>query len=104
MEICSLLWFVGGFIIRYIYFRYVFLAASSALKDQSDKEKYEKARSLKNYIEGIRQAYTKDFGNKDDDDEADTVGCCTLKVENVEPKPPNILKAWFFSSHKLHYH
>lgn len=27
-----------------------------------------------------------------DDDEADTVGCCTLKVENVKPKPPNILK------------
>ncbi|KAI7751046.1 hypothetical protein M8C21_032066, partial [Ambrosia artemisiifolia] len=101
-------------------FKYVFLAASSALKGQSDKEKYEKARSLKNYIEGIRQAYTKDFGNKDvtkrqvavatylidklalragnekDDDEADTVGCCTLKVENVEPMPPNILKARTF--------
>ena len=28
-------------------FKYVFLAASSALKGQSDKEKYEKARSLK---------------------------------------------------------
>lgn len=27
-----------------------------------------------------------------DDDEADTVGCCTLKVENVEPVPPNLLK------------
>lgn len=32
-----------------------------------------------------------------DDDEADTVGCCTLKVENVEPVPPNILKVlWFY--------
>lgn len=28
-------------------FKYVFLAASSALKGQSDKEKYEKARLLK---------------------------------------------------------
>lgn len=28
-------------------FKYVFLAASSSLKGQSDKEKYEKARSLK---------------------------------------------------------
>lgn len=27
-----------------------------------------------------------------DDDEADTVGCCTLKVENVELVPPNKLK------------
>ncbi|KAK2970059.1 hypothetical protein RJ640_006532 [Escallonia rubra] len=54
-------------------FKYVFLAASSSLKGQSDMKKYNKARELK------------------DDDEADTVGCCTLKVENVEPKPPNIL-------------
>ena len=28
-------------------FKYVFLAASSSLKGQSDKEKYEKARKLK---------------------------------------------------------
>ncbi|KAK1274463.1 DNA topoisomerase 1 [Acorus gramineus] len=94
-------------------FKYVFLAASSSLKGQSDKEKYEKARLLKNYIHGIRAQYTKDFTNKDitkrqiavatylidklalragnekDDDEADTVGCCTLKVENVSLLPPN---------------
>ncbi|KAJ0443303.1 putative DNA topoisomerase [Helianthus annuus] len=108
-------------------FKYVFLAASSALKGQSDKEKYEKARSLKKYIEGIRKAYTKDFINKDvtkrqvavatylidklalragnekDDDEADTVGCCTLKVENVEPKPPNILKFDFLGKDSIRY-
>ncbi|KAK1434403.1 hypothetical protein QVD17_00143 [Tagetes erecta] len=108
-------------------FKYVFLAASSSLKGQSDKEKYEKARSLKGYIEGIRKAYTKDFGNKDvtkrqvavatylidklalragnekDDDEADTVGCCTLKVENVEPKPPNILKFDFLGKDSIRY-
>lgn len=29
------------------FFKYVFLAASSSLKGQSDKEKYEKARMLK---------------------------------------------------------
>ena len=29
-----------------------------------------------------------------DDDEADTVGCCTLKVGNVECIPPNKLKVW----------
>jgi hypothetical protein len=27
-----------------------------------------------------------------DDDEADTVGCCTLKVENVKPVTPNMLE------------
>ncbi|KAL8228276.1 hypothetical protein R6Q57_015860 [Mikania cordata] len=108
-------------------FKYVFLAASSSLKGQSDKVKYEKARSLKGYIEGIRKAYTRDFGNKDvtkrqvavatylidklalragnekDDDEADTVGCCTLKVENVEPKPPNILKFDFLGKDSIRY-
>ncbi|KAI3829381.1 hypothetical protein L1987_03504 [Smallanthus sonchifolius] len=108
-------------------FKYVFLAASSSLKGQSDKEKYEKARMLKGYIQGIRNAYTKDFGNKDvtkrqvavatylidklalragnekDDDEADTVGCCTLKVENVEPSPPNILKFDFLGKDSIRY-
>ncbi|KAL3642943.1 hypothetical protein CASFOL_013758 [Castilleja foliolosa] len=108
-------------------FKYVFLAASSALKGQSDKEKYEKARLLKNYIQGIRAAYTKDFSSKDmakrqiavatylidklalragnekDDDEADTVGCCTLKVENVEPLPPNILKFDFLGKDSIPY-
>ncbi|KAL0875344.1 hypothetical protein Bca101_025049 [Brassica carinata] len=43
-------------------FKYVFLAASSALKGQRDKEKYEKARKLK----GLGAApCTKDLSNKD---------------------------------------
>ena len=73
--------------------KYVFLAASSSLKGQSDKEKYEKARKLKvitfifsilrllfwsvvdingmclfkqDYIQSIRKNYTRDFTNKDD--------------------------------------
>ncbi|XP_064936682.1 DNA topoisomerase 1 beta-like [Musa acuminata AAA Group] len=46
-------------------FKYVFLAASSSLKGQSDKEKYEKARLLKNYIHNIRANYTRDFTSKD---------------------------------------
>ncbi|XP_028072946.1 DNA topoisomerase 1 beta-like [Camellia sinensis] len=46
-------------------FKYVFLAASSSLKGQSDKEKYEKLRMLKDYIQGIRATYTKDFASKD---------------------------------------
>ncbi|XP_059318328.1 DNA topoisomerase 1-like isoform X2 [Lycium ferocissimum] len=101
--------------------------ASSSLKGQSDKEKYEKARRLKDYIEGIRSVYTKDFtskdpvkrqiavatylidklalraGNEKDDDEADTVGCCTLKVENVEPVPPNVLKFDFLGKDSIRY-
>ncbi|KAH9620317.1 hypothetical protein KSS87_021714 [Heliosperma pusillum] len=109
-------------------FKYVFLAASSTLKGQSDKEKYEKARKLKDYIQGIRTAYTKDFNSKDmtrrqiavatylidrlalragnekDDDEADTVGCCTLKVENVKTLPPNILEFDFLGKDSIKYY
>ncbi|XP_076909463.1 DNA topoisomerase 1 alpha-like [Bidens hawaiensis] len=108
-------------------FKYVFLAASSNLKGLSDMKKYEKARDLKHCIQRIRNTYTKDFGNKDvtkrqiavatylidklalragnekDDDEADTVGCCTLKVENVEPSPPNILKFDFLGKDSIRY-
>ncbi|XP_026438279.1 DNA topoisomerase 1 alpha-like [Papaver somniferum] len=108
-------------------FKYVFLAASSSLKGQSDKEKYEKARLLKDYIHDIRANYTKDFTNKDlgkrqiavatylidklalragnekDDDEADTVGCCTLKVENVKLVPPNKLEFDFLGKDSIRY-
>ncbi|GMJ15977.1 MGOUN 1, TOPOISOMERASE 1, DNA topoisomerase I alpha, FASCIATA5 [Hibiscus trionum] len=108
-------------------FKYVFLAASSSLKGQSDKEKYEKARLLKDYIKNIRATYTKNFtakdvtkrqiavatylidklalraGNEKDDDEADTVGCCTLKVGNVECIPPNKLKFDFLGKDSIQY-
>ncbi|XP_037474752.1 DNA topoisomerase 1 beta-like [Triticum dicoccoides] len=108
-------------------FKYVFLAASSSLKGQSDKEKYEKARKLKDHIKNIRANYTKDFrskeqvkkqisvatylidklalraGNEKDDDEADTVGCCTLKVENVTCLPPNKLQFDFLGKDSIRY-
>ncbi|KAK4781512.1 hypothetical protein SAY86_015614 [Trapa natans] len=108
-------------------FKYVFLAASSSLKGQSDKEKYEKARTLKNYIHNIRTAYTKNFtskdaskrqiavatylidklalraGNEKDDDEAETVGCCTLKVENVKAISPNSLEFNFLGKDSIRY-
>ncbi|MQL82354.1 hypothetical protein Taro_014828, partial [Colocasia esculenta] len=109
-------------------FKYVFLAASSTLKGQSDKEKYEKARKLKDYIQNIRSKYTKNFTSKDDatrqiavatylidklalragnekeeGEEADTVGCCTLKVENVALVPPNKLQFDFLGKDSIRY-
>ncbi|RAL53383.1 hypothetical protein DM860_007055 [Cuscuta australis] len=107
--------------------KYVFLAASSTLKGLSDKEKYEKARLLTEHIDRIRAAYTKDFNSKDpvkrqiavatylidklalragnekDEEEADTVGCCTLKVNNVEPEPPKNLKFDFLGKDSIRY-
>ncbi|KAI3926812.1 hypothetical protein MKW92_028234 [Papaver armeniacum] len=109
-------------------FKYVFLDDTSSWKGQSDKEKYEKARLLKDYILNIRANYRKDFKNKDpmkrqiavaaylidmlalragnekDDDEADTVGCCTLKVENVNLVPQtNKLEINFLGKDSIKY-
>ncbi|KAK4938921.1 DNA topoisomerase 1 [Elasticomyces elasticus] len=91
-------------------YKYVMLAASADVKGQSDFEKFEKARRLKGGIGDIRKAYYKDLkaelmvdrqratalylidkfafraGNEKSDDEADTVGCCSLKCENVTLK------------------
>lgn len=84
--------------------RYVFLGATSTFKADSDLAKYEKARKLKEIIVDVRKNYERDWdssdqrkrqmgvamyfidklalraGHEKDEDEADTVGCCTLKV------------------------
>lgn len=94
-------------------YKYVMLAANSDIKGQSDFKKFEKARELKGYIDKIRKDYKKDLkselmverqkatavylidqfalraGNEKGEDEAETIGCCSLKYENVTLKPPN---------------
>ncbi len=95
-------------------YKYVMLAAKSSIKGQSDFKKFEKARELKKHIDRIRQDYTRDLkaelmadrqratavylidqfalraGNeKDAENEAETVGCCSLKFEHVTLKPPD---------------
>ena len=90
-------------------YKYVMLNASSRLKGEKDWAKYEIARKLKEHIVRIREEYTADMrakematrqravalyfidklalraGNeKDADEEADTVGCCSLRVEHIE--------------------
>ena len=42
-------------------------------------------------------------GNEKDDDEADTVGCCTLKVENVTLLPPRSLQFDFLGKDSIRY-
>lgn len=107
--------------------KYVWLAASSNMKGQSDLQKYEKARKLKDYIDDIRATYTKDLkstdittqqiavatylidrlalraGNEKDEDEADTVGCCSLKVEHVTLVPPSSLRFDFLGKDSVRY-
>ncbi|CAK1550094.1 unnamed protein product [Leptosia nina] len=88
--------------------KYVMLNPSSKLKGEKDWQKYEIARKLHKCIDKIRDQYRLDWkakemrvrqravalyfidrlalraGNEKDDDQADTVGCCSLRVEHIE--------------------
>lgn len=87
--------------------KYVMLNPSSKLKGEKDMMKYEKARALKGKIDKIRADYVECFkskemrvrqravamyfidklalraGNEKDEEQADTVGCCSLRVEHI---------------------
>ncbi|XP_012286815.1 DNA topoisomerase I, mitochondrial [Orussus abietinus] len=87
--------------------KYVMLNPSSKLKGEKDWQKYETARKLAKSIDKIRAEYRDDWkskemkvrqravalyfidklalraGNEKDDDQADTVGCCSLRVEHI---------------------
>ena len=92
--------------------KYVQLAAQSSFKGKSDRSKYNKAAQLCGNIEKIRASYKKKLvskssedrqlatamwvidrlalrvgGEKDTDAEADTVGCCSLRVEHLHFNP-----------------
>ncbi|XP_072936900.1 DNA topoisomerase I, mitochondrial isoform X1 [Epargyreus clarus] len=88
--------------------KYVMLNPSSKLKGEKDWQKYETARKLHKCIDKIRETYRADWkakemsvrqravalyfidrlalraGNEKDDDQADTVGCCSLRVEHIQ--------------------
>lgn len=107
-------------------FRYLSLGESSSLKIESDQKKYENARMLKDYIGKIRADY-RDFtskdcvkrqiavatylidklalraGNEKGEEEADTVGCCTLKVEHVKAIGPNSMEFNFLGKDSIRY-
>lgn len=88
--------------------KYVFFSANSTFKSESDLEKFEKAKKLKLHIDRIRAKYKADWsseeplkrqmgtalyfidylalraGHEKDEDAADTVGCCNLKVSPLK--------------------
>lgn len=94
--------------------KYVWLADTAGLKQDRDKEKYEKAVKLAKEIEKIKDGIVKDMKNKDpriskiatacyliyrtamrvgdekDPDEADTVGATTLRKEHINITPNTI--------------
>lgn len=92
--------------------KYMQLAAQSSFKGKSDRSKYNKAAKLCGNIDKIRADYKKNLksksmenrqvatamwvidrlalrvgGEKDTDEEADTVGCCSLRVEHLKFDP-----------------
>mmetsp|Transcript_18049 Transcript_18049/g.44910 ORF Transcript_18049/g.44910 Transcript_18049/m.44910 type:complete len:737 (-) Transcript_18049:257-2467(-) len=94
--------------------KYMQLAAQSSFKGKSDRFKYNKAAKLCDKIVKIRKSYKTDLkskdkeikqlatatwvidrlalrvgGEKDTDEEADTVGCCSLRVEHLHFDPNN---------------
>ncbi|KAF3939927.1 hypothetical protein ABW19_dt0204596 [Dactylella cylindrospora] len=107
--------------------KYVMLAVTSSLKGQSDFKKYEKARELKKHIDRIRRDYTRDLsdkqtmirqrataiylidkfalraGNEKGEDEADTVGCCSLRYEHVTLEEPNLVHFKFLGKDSIQF-
>uniref|UniRef100_A0A2K6GM44 DNA topoisomerase I n=2 Tax=Propithecus coquereli TaxID=379532 RepID=A0A2K6GM44_PROCO len=92
--------------------KYITLNPSSKLKGEKDWQKYEVARRLKGVVDEIRSQYWADWksremkrrqcavalylidklalraGNeKEEGEEADTVGCCSLRVEHIRLHP-----------------
>merc|ERR1712178_300551 len=42
-------------------------------------------------------------GEKDTEEEADTVGCCSLRVEHMKLEPPNIIHLNFLGKDSIEY-
>ncbi|CAG8578426.1 11356_t:CDS:10, partial [Acaulospora colombiana] len=108
--------------------KYVFLAATSSIKGKSDRDKFEKARELKNHIDRIRQDYQADLkskvtadrqratamylidkyalraGNEKGEDEADTVGCCSLRLEHITLDKSGLVILDFLGKDSIRYY
>jgi DNA topoisomerase-1 len=93
--------------------KYIMFSTEGRFKGESDLAKYEKARKLNKYIDKIREKYKKDInsddvvkkqlgtvlylidnfgirvGNEKEEDEADTVGATTLRVNHVNTVTQN---------------
>ncbi len=104
------------------------LAANSDIKGKSDFKKFEKARELKKHIDTIRKDYHQELrsdvmatrqratavylidqfalraGNEKGEEEADTVGCCSLKFEHVTLRPPETVIFDFLGKDSIRFY
>jgi DNA topoisomerase-1 len=109
-------------------YKYVMLAANSDVKGQSDFKKFEKARELKKHIDRIRTDYRRELksekmvdrqrataiylidqfalraGNEKGEDEADTVGCCSLKFQHITLRPPETVIFDFLGKDSIRFY
>ena len=107
--------------------KYVQFGATSSIKAESDIQKYEKARKLKLAVDAIRRDYFTKMksgsileqqlavttylvdklalraGGEKDDDLADTVGVCTLRVGHIDFLPPSTIKFDFLGKDSIRY-
>ena len=107
--------------------KYVWLASTSDLKMKNDQDKFDIARKLKNKIKKIREDNNKNLssddikikqlatalyfidklalrvGNEKNDDEADTVGVTSLRVEHIKLNDNNNIKLDFLGKDSIRY-
>ncbi|EDQ87099.1 uncharacterized protein MONBRDRAFT_33512 [Monosiga brevicollis MX1] len=108
--------------------KYIMLSADTHIKGRNDWKKYETARKLKEHVDKIRRDYTRDLksklmferqratalyfidklalragGEKDAEEQADTVGCCSLRVEHLELLPGDELVFDFLGKDSIRY-
>merc|ERR1719247_3107753 len=108
--------------------KYVSFAATSGLKGQPDMLKYDRARRLLHVVDKVRASYetlqkskvllerqkaTATYfidrlalrvgGEKDTEEEADTVGCCSLRCEHLKLEPPNTVQLDFLGKDSIRY-
>jgi len=105
----------------------VLFSANSSLRGRSDKKKFEVAQRLKKCVKKIRKNYEKDLdsadsgimqratamwvidhlalrvGNDKGKDEADTVGCCSLRVEHIKLHTPDKVEFDFLGKDSMPY-
>jgi len=107
--------------------KYVWLSDKSDIKAQGDLDKFEKARRLKKHIKAIKMKNNENLlsndikikqlstalyfidnfalrvGNEKGDDEADTVGVVSLRVEHIENLDNNQIKLDFLGKDSVRY-
>jgi len=108
--------------------KYVGFAATSGVKGQPDLLKYDRARRLLRVVDKVRASYEKlqdsknlqdrqkatatyfidklalrVGGEKDTEEEADTVGCCSLRVEHLKLEEPNTIHFDFLGKDSIRY-